>query len=180
MPPRTVRRRLTLALSITVEQVLQHQPNHDQPLGAALSPKRTNAAFRFVKRADLGESRTVTDMETRQVEEHPLRARVQASLRRLPPPIRKMLVIVTSGLLIMIGISLVWLPGPFTLPFVIAGVAILSTEYVWASSLLSESTRLSAKALSLLRDPWILLACVLLAAVAAITAYTVLFPGWWT
>lgn len=126
-------------------------------------------------------SRTVAGMDTqREVDDHPLRARVQASLRRLPPPIRKMLVIVTSGLLIAIGISLVWLPGPFTLPFVIAGVAILSTEYVWAASLLSESTRLSAKALSMLRDPWILLACVLLAAVAAVTAYTVLFPGWWT
>lgn len=126
-------------------------------------------------------SRTVTDMDTRhEVENHPLRARVQARLGRLPPPIRKMLVLVTSSLLILIGISLVWLPGPFTLPFVIAGVAILSTEYVWAASLLTESTRLSAKALSMLRDPWILLACVLLAAVAAVTAYTVLFPGWWT
>lgn len=134
----------------------------------------------FVLEGFMGHSRTVTGMDTPQVEDHPLRSRVQTYLRRLPPPIRKMLVIVTSGLLIAIGVSLVWLPGPFTLPFVIAGVAILSTEYVWAASLLSESTRLSVKALSMLRDPWILLACVLLAAVAAMTAYTVLFPGWWT
>ena len=74
----------------------------------------------------MSNSRTVAGMETQQeVENHPLRARVQASLRRLPPPIRKMLVIVTSGLLIIIGISLVWLPGPFTLPFVIGGFAAL-------------------------------------------------------
>jgi hypothetical protein len=114
------------------------------------------------------------------VHQHPWRAKVQQRLRILPPPIRKALVIITSALLILIGISLIWLPGPFTLPFVIAGVAILSTEYIWAASLLSETIALSSRALRMLRDPWLLLATALMAAVAAVTVYTVLFPGWWT
>lgn len=114
------------------------------------------------------------------VHQHPWRAKVQQRLRVLPPPIRKAFVIITSALLIGIGVSLVWLPGPFTLPFVIAGVAILSTEYLWAASLLSETMAWSTRALRLLRDPWLLLAAALIAAVAAVSVYTVLFPGWWT
>jgi len=123
----------------------------------------------------------MTELSTEEaVEQHPWREKIRQRLSGLPPPIRKALVIITSAILVMIGISLVWLPGPFTLPFVIAGVAILSTEYVWAASLLSETLKLSSRALQLLRDPWLLLAGALAAAVAAVSVYTVLFPGWWT
>lgn len=120
------------------------------------------------------------ETQLREVAEHPLRAKFQAKLRGLPAPIRRMLVIITAALLIGIGLSLIWLPGPFTLPFVIAGIAVLSTEFVWASTLLMHGKRFSAELLRLMRDPWILLAIALLVAVAAVSAYTVFRPGWWT
>ncbi len=113
------------------------------------------------------------------IESNPLRERVRSALRVIPAPVRKVLVAVTGSVLILIGISLVWLPGPFTLPFVIAGVVILSTEFVWASSILKVGQEQSARLFEMLRNPWILLAALLAATVAAITAYSLFRPGWW-
>lgn len=39
------------------------------------------------------------------------------------------------------GLLLIWLPGPFTIPLVIAGLAVLATEYVWARRALDETKR---------------------------------------
>ncbi len=36
----------------------------------------------------------------------------------------------------MLGLLLIVLPGPFTIPLVAAGAAILSTEYEWAKKIL--------------------------------------------
>lgn len=110
---------------------------------------------------------------------HPLTERVRSALGSLPAPIRKVLVLVTGAVLILVGLALVWLPGPFTVPFLIAGVAVLSTEYVWASSLLKVGTEQSVRLLRTLRNPWILGAALLGTAVVAITAYTIVRPGWW-
>ena len=114
-----------------------------------------------------------------EIESNPWRDRVRSALSGIPTPVRKVLVSVSGTVLILIGISLVWLPGPFTLPFVIAGVVILSTEFVWASSILRIGQEQSARLFEMLRNPWILLAALLAATVAAITAYTLFRPGWW-
>jgi hypothetical protein len=121
-----------------------------------------------------GESDVVDDIES-----NPLRERVRSALSIIPAPVRKVLVAVTGAVLILIGISLIWLPGPFTLPFVIAGVVILSTEFVWASSILKVGQEQSARLFEMLRNPWILLAVLLAIAVAVTTAYTLVRPGWW-
>lgn len=99
--------------------------------------------------------------------------------KSLPGPIRKSLVISIGGVLIIIGGMLIVLPGPFTLPFVIAGVAILSTEFAWAGMLLRQTQRFSARFLRLLRNPWILLAALLVVAVVSLSVYTYFVPDWW-
>lgn len=114
-----------------------------------------------------------------EIESNPLRERIRSALSGIPAPVRKVLVGTTGAVLILVGLSLVWLPGPFTLPFVFAGVLILSTEFVWASSILKVGQEQSARLFATLRNPWILLASLLAVAVVAITSYTVMFPGWW-
>lgn len=56
--------------------------------------------------------------------------------RRAPKTVRRSIVGVLGLTLILIGGVLVVLPGPFTLPFVIAGLAVLASEFVWAERLL--------------------------------------------
>ena len=38
--------------------------------------------------------------------------------------------------LVLLGIALIPLPGPFSIPLMIAGLAVLATEYVWAERVL--------------------------------------------
>ncbi|MFI0433455.1 MAG: PGPGW domain-containing protein, partial [Candidatus Nanopelagicales bacterium] len=89
------------------------------------------------------------------------------------------LVIVAGSVLIIIGLALVVLPGPFTLPLVIAGVAVLSTEFAWASALLEEGQRRSKQLIRMLSNPWALMAVVILVGLAALAAYSWWRPGWW-
>jgi len=56
--------------------------------------------------------------------------------RSLPGPVRKSVVLTIGLTLFVIGAVLVILPGPFSLPFVIAGLAILSSEFLWAARLM--------------------------------------------
>jgi len=57
--------------------------------------------------------------------------------RAAPGPLRKSIVFVLGGTLVVLGMLLVVLPGPFTLPLVLAGLAILATEFAWARRLLA-------------------------------------------
>jgi len=57
--------------------------------------------------------------------------------RAAPRGVRKSVVFVLGGTLVVLGMLLVVLPGPFTLPLVVAGLAILATEFVWAQKLLA-------------------------------------------
>lgn len=54
----------------------------------------------------------------------------------LPVKLRKTIVLVIGSTLIVFGAVLIVLPGPFTMPFIILGLVILSLEFVWAESLL--------------------------------------------
>jgi UPF0716 family protein affecting phage T7 exclusion len=56
--------------------------------------------------------------------------------RALPASVRKTIALVIGSTLIAIGGILVILPGPFTMPFVFAGLVVLAAEFVWAERLL--------------------------------------------
>ncbi len=57
----------------------------------------------------------------------------------MPSALRKTIVSVIGFTLIAIGGVLLILPGPFTLPPVIAGLFILALEFTWAKSLLTKA-----------------------------------------
>ncbi|MDP1711216.1 MAG: PGPGW domain-containing protein [Candidatus Nanopelagicaceae bacterium] len=54
----------------------------------------------------------------------------------LPGSVRKTIVLVIGSTLITLGVALVVLPGPFTMPLVILGLIVLAVEFTWAESLL--------------------------------------------
>lgn len=56
--------------------------------------------------------------------------------RNTPKPVRRSVVGVIGSTLVLLGAALVVLPGPFTLPLVIAGLAVLASEFAWAERLL--------------------------------------------
>jgi len=68
--------------------------------------------------------------------------------KALPRNARRVIVLVIGSTLIGLGLVLIVLPGPFTLPFVIAGLILLAGEFVWAERLL-EKTKNQAKKLIL-------------------------------
>jgi len=59
----------------------------------------------------------------------------RAPWRRLPHPLRWLTVALIGGTFVVIGIVLLVLPGP-GIAFIILGLAILATEFVWAETLL--------------------------------------------
>lgn len=56
--------------------------------------------------------------------------------RQAPRPVRRGIVTVVGSTLLLLGLALVVLPGPFTVPLVIAGTAVLASEFAWAERLL--------------------------------------------
>lgn len=71
--------------------------------------------------------------------------------RRAPKAVRRAIVGVLGLTLILIGGILVVLPGPFTLPFVIAGLAVLASEFVWAERLLIQGKKRAGNITSAVR-----------------------------
>ena len=59
----------------------------------------------------------------------------RAPWRRLPHPLRWLTVALIGGTFVVIGIVLLVLPGP-GIAFIVLGLAILATEFVWAETLL--------------------------------------------
>ncbi len=58
----------------------------------------------------------------------------------------RMIVLVIGLSIVGLGLVLVVLPGPWTIPLVLLGLAILATEFVWARSLLQRAKVYAAKA----------------------------------
>jgi hypothetical protein len=52
---------------------------------------------------------------------------------RAPRRLRKTIVGVLGGTVVLLGLALIVLPGPFTLPLLVLGFAILGTEFAWAA-----------------------------------------------
>lgn len=58
---------------------------------------------------------------------------------RAPARLRRGIVLLFGGTFVVLGLALVVLPGPFTLPLLVVGFAILGTEFAWASRTLERT-----------------------------------------
>ena len=67
-----------------------------------------------------------------------MRSRFNSTWKLLPTPIRRTIVSVIGFTLITVGLLLVILPGPFTLPLVILGLFVLALEFAWADRMLDK------------------------------------------
>lgn len=67
------------------------------------------------------------------------------SWKRLPHPIRWIVVASVGSTLVVVGIVLLVLPGP-GIPMIIAGLAVLATEFAWAQAALGHMRRHGSKA----------------------------------
>jgi hypothetical protein len=54
----------------------------------------------------------------------------------LPKRVRQVIAFTTGSFLVLSGLVLIVLPGPFTMPLVIAGLVVLALEFAWAETLL--------------------------------------------
>jgi hypothetical protein len=51
---------------------------------------------------------------------------------------KRIAVFVVGVALILLGIALIPLPGPFSIPLMVAGLAVLATEFIWAERMLDQ------------------------------------------
>ena len=54
----------------------------------------------------------------------------------LPSALRKTIALVIGSTLIVTGLLLVVLPGPFTMPLLVLGLVVLALEFAWAETML--------------------------------------------
>ena len=71
---------------------------------------------------------------------------IRKAWKGVPKPVRQVVTLVIGGTLIIIGGLLVVLPGPFTLPFIFAGLLVLAGEFVWAERFLEKAKGEAKKA----------------------------------
>lgn len=66
--------------------------------------------------------------------------------RAAPRTVRRVIVSTVGGTLVALGCALVVLPGPFTSSLLVAGFAVLATEFVWAASALDRARSVVSRA----------------------------------
>ena len=66
--------------------------------------------------------------------------------KSVPKPVRQIVALVIGGTLVIVGGFLIVLPGPFTIPFVFAGLLVLAGEFVWAERFLERAKTEAKKA----------------------------------
>ncbi|MEY2481576.1 MAG: hypothetical protein QOK24_104 [Verrucomicrobiota bacterium] len=73
-------------------------------------------------------------------------ARIKAafSLKDLPAPMRKLIVAVIGGTIVLIGIVMILLPGPAVIVIPV-GLGVLATEFAWARRLVRRTRVMIAK-----------------------------------
>jgi hypothetical protein len=59
----------------------------------------------------------------------------------VPAPLRKTIVLVIGLSIVTLGLALIVLPGPFTIPLLILGFFILGSEFAWAATVLTHTRR---------------------------------------
>ena len=57
----------------------------------------------------------------------------------LPKGLRKIIAFSIGSFLVLAGLVLIVLPGPFTMPLVIAGLFVLAVEFAWAERFLAKA-----------------------------------------
>ena len=57
----------------------------------------------------------------------------------LPKGLRKIIAFSVGSFLVLAGLVLIVLPGPFTMPLVIAGLFVLAVEFAWAERFLARA-----------------------------------------
>ena len=65
-----------------------------------------------------------------------MRKKIASGWQLLPSSLRKVIALVIGSTLIIVGLLLIVLPGPFTMPLVIGSLVILALEFTWAETLL--------------------------------------------
>lgn len=63
----------------------------------------------------------------------------------LPSTLRKTIVLVIGSTLIVTGLLLIVLPGPFTMPLLVLGLVVLALEFAWAETMLIRVRKHGAK-----------------------------------
>lgn len=74
-----------------------------------------------------------------------MKDKISKTWNHIPKSVRKTIVLVTGSTFILLGSLLVVLPGPFTLPLMILGLAILAVEFAWAQRTLDRVKAQGAK-----------------------------------
>ena len=57
----------------------------------------------------------------------------------LPKRLRQIIAFSVGSFLVLAGLVLIVLPGPFTMPLVIAGLFVLAVEFAWAERFLAKA-----------------------------------------
>jgi hypothetical protein len=65
-----------------------------------------------------------------------LKNKIAQAWKALPSALRKTIALLIGSTLIITGLLLVVLPGPFTMPLLILGLVVLALEFAWAESML--------------------------------------------
>lgn len=63
----------------------------------------------------------------------------------LPKRLRQIIAFSVGSFLVLTGLVLIVLPGPFTMPLVIAGLFILAAEFAWAERFLAKAKAHASK-----------------------------------
>ncbi len=70
--------------------------------------------------------------------------------KKLPHPVRWVIAATVGSTLVIIGLIFLVLPGP-GIPLIIAGLAILATEFAWAEVVLNKTKHHASKAINKVR-----------------------------
>ncbi len=65
-----------------------------------------------------------------------LKNKMAQAWKSLPSALRKTIALVIGSTLIVTGLLLIILPGPFTMPLLVLGLVVLALEFAWAESML--------------------------------------------
>jgi hypothetical protein len=74
---------------------------------------------------------------------HRFRLKIERTLRlnELSPPVRKAVVAIVGGTLLIIGVALIFLPGPAVVVIPLA-LVLLATEFAWARRCIDKAKQL--------------------------------------
>jgi hypothetical protein len=72
----------------------------------------------------------------------------------VPRQLRRTIVAMIGATFILLGLALVVLPGPFTLPLLLLGFAVLGSEFAWAAAAMARTRRGMDAAAGVAKRAW--------------------------